>query len=221
MSKLEVGSYVEPNSTALRELAPDIPIITISAIGISATGVETAIGTSTTRIEIDETMFAAYESVALNVSWSKGNITPDASAYLNVVVTDMFFPRSAILLWVSEQSLSQFEYMNHDVIAQAYNTALGKLRSQVGNYYDLDKMLAVREEKAKDQTLRWILQVLTAHIICAPSMQVSEPLEDNYKEVANSIRELKGAQVSFEDGEMKQGQSTVGEIISSKKNYIG
>lgn len=100
--------------------------------------------------------------------------------------------------WVSPVQLQEFEELYPDIVRNAYNTALANVYAQIGNYYDIKDLLSITDEEEKDQTLLWILKVFTAYNVCAPSVQISEPLKANFEQANITLKELKGGQVSME-----------------------
>lgn len=135
--------------------------------------------------------------------------------------SDLFFNRSDIFQFITPQQLKQFEAMNPNVIKQAYTTAIGSINAQIGNYYDLEAMLAETDTIQKDETLMWVLKVFTAFNILAPSMQISAPMQYNFDEANKTLSQLKGGQQSFVDAPMKEDNAARGKIVSSIYKYLG
>lgn len=140
-----------------------------------------------------------------------------------VVVSPMYFSFESLGLWLSWQQRLQFLNMYPLCFEDGYRTAVGKLTAQIGNIFDMATILAETSETAKDNTIRWILQVLTAYNVCSASLDISSPLEAANREVTGIITQLKGGQVSlqepaaYRDDEFYAGA----EIVSVKYQYRG
>lgn len=144
------------------------------------------------------------------------------SAQVFINITDMYFRRSELLQWVTPVQLQEFEELYPNIVRNAYNTALANVYAQIGNYYDIKDLLSITDEEEKDQTLLWILKVFTAYNVCAPAVQISEPLRANFEQANITLKELKGGQVSMENSASKlQEDGTKGVLVSINKQYRG
>ena len=165
-----------------------------------------------------------YTTVILMVAGTS-DASSGLAAYVSGVqvnITDMYFRKSELLQWVSPVQLQEFEELYPDIVRNAYNTALANVYAQIGNYYDIKDLLSITDEEEKDQTLLWILKVFTAYNVCAPSVQISEPLKANFEQANITLKELKGGQVSMENGASKlQENGTKGVLVTINRQYRG
>ena len=108
-------------------------------------------------------------------------------------------------------------------MSDAYRAAVGELTANIGNIFDMAAMLGEPDENKKDDTIRWILQVLTAYNIASPSLNYSEPLAAAYEKVAQTIIKLKGGVVSLEEPApyRTDSQNANAEVITSRYKYLG
>ena len=134
-----------------------------------------------------------------------------------------YFPESALGIYITPQQLRQFKNMYPDCVSDAYRAAVGELTANIGNIFDMAAMLGEPDENKKDDTIRWILQVLTAYNIASPSLNYSEPLAAAYEKVAQTIIKLKGGVVSLEEPAPYRTDShnANAEVITSRYNYLG
>lgn len=174
--------------------------------------------------ELESDFTEKYERIAIIIENNTAD-TPVSSRYVSGIVvklTDMYFRKSDLRVWVSRQDMLQFENMYPDIVSQSYQMALGNVYAQIGNDYDLGDLLAITNESEKDPTLLWILKVYTAYTMCSSSMNISEPLRANFEQAATALRELKGGQVSMIDNSSKiQEDGTRNYIVSLKNKYLG
>lgn len=171
-------------------------------------------------ITITKEMMVDAESIVIAVS-SPLPLNILFAAAIRIKTSNMFFNRSDLLQFISLQQLTQFEAMNPNIVQQSYQTTIGTINSQIGNYYDLKTMLEEQSEADKDQTLLWILKVFTAFNVCGSSMQISAPLEFNFKTANETLASLKGGQQSLTDGVIDKESSTVGKVVSMLNKYLG
>lgn len=179
-----------------------------------------------TQYEFDQDQIEQISNVYINITTP----TPDgmtgsafAASAVSVFESLMYFTKSSLYLYITPQQLYQFEQMYQSCVPDAYKSAVGKLTAQIGNRFNMEAMLGVEIESQKDDTIRWILQVLTVYNICAPSLNISEPLDMAYKEVYQTIQRLKGGMVSLEEPapyRTDQYNANV-EVVTSRESYIG
>lgn len=165
-----------------------------------------------------ETVFidiACTEDVTDHAAW--------AAAVIQLDMSPNYFPESALGIYITPQQLRQFKNMYPDCVSDAYRAAVGELTANIGNIFDMAAMLGERDENKKDDTIRWILQVLTAYNIASPSLNYSEPLAAAYEKVAQTIIKLKGGLVSLEEPVPYRTDShnANAEVITSRYNYLG
>lgn len=152
--------------------------------------------------------------------WETWYNTPGS---LTVWQSLFYFPINMIYLYLSPQQLQQFEYMAPGVTNQAYTAAIGKLTANIGNRFDMATILNETDEAKKDDTIRWILSVLTAYNIATPSLNVSQPLSEAYEEVSRVVQQLKGGSVSLEEPApyRKDEYDANISIVSKRSQYLG
>lgn len=165
-----------------------------------------------------ETVFidiACTEDVTDHAAW--------ASAVIQLDMSPNYFPESALGIYITPQQLRQFKNMYPDCVSDAYRAAVGELTANIGNIFDMAAMLGEPDENKKDDTIRWILQVLTAYNIASPSLNYSEPLAAAYEKVAQTIIKLKGGVVSLEEPApyRTDSQNANAEVITSRYKYLG
>lgn len=178
------------------------------------------------QYEVDAEIMEEVSNVYVNIT----SDTPDGmigAAYsasaIEVLESLMYFTKSSLYLYITQQQLYQFENMYSNCVIDAYKSAVGKLTAQIGNRFNMEGMLSVTDEGQKDDTIRWILQVLTVYNICAPSLNISEPLDMAYKEVYQTIQRLKGGMVSLEEPAPYRNDkydSNI-EVVTTRSSYIG
>lgn len=146
-----------------------------------------------------------------------------APIFVRCLVSEMYFLEQSLMQYITCQQMEQFKAMYANCVADAYISAVGKLTAQVGNIYDIPTMLGQTVESDKDNTMRWILLVMTAYFICQPTMNISTPLEEANKEVTNIIQQLKGGQVSLQEPADYRTDSyvTTPEVVSIRNRYLG
>lgn len=178
------------------------------------------------ELHVGEQILANADEVYINLSTP----TPEdmtgaafAASSLQVLESLMYFSKSALFLYITPQQIAQFEAMYPECVMDAYRSAVGKLTAQIGNMFNMETMLSETDESSKDDTIRWILQVLTAYNICAPSLNISEPLDNAYKEAYQTIQRLKGGMVSLEEPApyRRDKYDANVEVITSRNKYIG
>lgn len=213
--------YIRP-STAYADTPATFDVYTRDSMSLAFDQVATGV----TEYDIDQDDIRQIDAVFVNITTE----TPDgmtgaafAATAISVFESLMYFTKSSLYLYITQQQLYQFEQMYHNCVSDAYKSAVGKLTAQIGNRFNMEAMLGVQSESEKDDTIRWILQVLTAYNICAPSFNTSEPLDMAYREVYQTIQRLKGGMVSLEEPapyRTDQYEANV-EVITSRSNYIG
>lgn len=140
-----------------------------------------------------------------------------------LITSNMYFPRTALSLYVTPQQIEQFENMYGQSVDEAYRSAVGRLTAQIGNIFDMGAILDETDETKKDDTIRWILQTYTAHALCSPSMQISAPLQNAYEEARDVLERLKAGMMSLEEpAQRKTGPGNANAcVVTFKNKYIG
>lgn len=146
-----------------------------------------------------------------------------AAEYIQLTMSPNYFPESALGLYITSQQLIQFKNMYPDCVSDAYRTAVGELTANIGNRFDMGAILNQTDEEKKDDTIRWILLVLTAYNIASPSLNYTEPLANAYQKVSETIIKLKGGMVSLEEPAPYRTDAcnANSEVITSRYNYLG
>ena len=202
----------------------------VSLLGISESGDGTwisenvSIQTSAYNINLPEGSTEDYTDIVLIIQnqLTSVPVSLQYTAGIVVTITDMYFRKSDLMVWVSRQNILQFESMYPEIVEQSYQMAIANVYAQIGNTYNLDYLLSITDESQKDPTLLWILKVYTAYAMCSPSMNISEPLRANFEQVSTAIRELKGGQVSMIDSASKmQENGAKNYIVTLKNKYRG
>lgn len=161
------------------------------------------------------------KSIRIKEDWDA--VTERINKYTQVSVSPMYFSVESLGLWITPQQQMQFISMYPLCFDDAYRTAVGKLTAQVGNILDMPTILSETDENAKDNTIRWVLQVLTAAFVCSATLNISEPLERAEKEVTGIIAQLKGGQVSLQEpyAHRDDEYNAEAEVFSVKNQYRG
>lgn len=146
-----------------------------------------------------------------------------AKKYVQLTMSPNYFPESALGIYITSQQLIQFKNMYPDCVSDAYRTAVGELTANIGNRFDMSAILNQADEEKKDDTIRWILLVLTAYNIASPSLNYTEPLANAYQKVSETIIKLKGGMVSLEEPAPYRTDAcnANSEVITSRYNYLG
>lgn len=209
------------------QAAPNAPQLnSINVFYLSHSGNMVEIENMVTEILLDDDILSQAQLIYVNVVGDITiNQTPDIvmPAMYNFVISEYYFLESSLQMYITAQQLDQFKYMYPRCVQDAYRSACGKLTAQIGNRFDMDAMLGETDELKKDDTICWILQVLTAYFICSPTMNISSTLEDANREVTSIIGQLKGGQVSLEEpAPYRNDDYSARPVIVSKRNkYIG
>lgn len=161
------------------------------------------------------------KSIRIKEDWDA--VTERINQHTQVSVSPMYFSVESLGLWITPQQQMQFISMYPLCFDDAYRTAVGKLTAQVGNILDMPTILAETDENLKDNTIRWVLQVLTAAFVCSATLNMSEPLERAEKEVTSIIAQLKGGQVSLQEpyAHRDDEYNAEAEVFSIKNQYRG
>lgn len=138
--------------------------------------------------ELYEDSFTGADSMELAITFCSmieyGYNVPEPIEY--------YFPKEKILTWITPSQLGQFEKINPNCFEDAYKSALGFLYGEFAYNYDLDEALRIGNDGSPYyHTLSWMLEVFTAHNICAPAMQLSEPLRNNFAMAMKKVEGLK------------------------------
>lgn len=171
--------------------------------------------------DVTSIRFDLVLSARNQVKWVE--MLPNVNQAARILVSPMYFSFESLGLWITWQQRLQFMSMYPSCFEDGYRTAVGKLTAQVGNIFDMAAILAETSEDAKDNTIRWILQVLTAYNVCSPTLDVSTPLEAANREVSGIIAQLKGGQVSLQEpaAYREEEYAATAEIVTNRNQYIG
>lgn len=134
----------------------------------------------------------------------------------------MFFSKEELYQWISPQQMSQFEKMYPDCVYTSYLSAVGYVKSQIGQLYDMDAILN-RDPETDSGTLQimtWILTVLTAYNLSSPSMKHSQVLLDNYDMVVKKVTEMKTGFTTIAAAPTKTAPNAWGEVVNKNKNKM-
>lgn len=134
---------------------------------------------------------------------------------------DMYFPKSELYQWISPQQLDQFEKMYPDCVIISYNSALGYVYSQIGELYDIPRILAGETTDGTSKIIRWILTVLTAYNLTSPSMKHSATLEDNYTMVVKKVTEMKNGATTLHNAPIKPERNAWPTIVNNSSKMLG
>lgn len=137
------------------------------------------------------------------------------------VYDDMYFAKDELLQWISLSQLQQFENMYPDCVQMAYQSALGLIISQIGELYDIDAILAGDTNENTKKTFRWILIVITAYNLTAPSAQRSPSLEDNFLLAKNRLMELKSGASTMQNAPIKQERNAWPAAVNNRHKMLG
>lgn len=166
-----------------------------------------------------------WETVFVDYGQPDAVADPEAFAAENILVamSPYYFTEASLAIYITPQQIEQFKNMYPDCVADAYRNAVGELTAEVGNRFDMAAMLGEQDESKKDDTIRWILQVMTAYNVASASLNYSEPLEMAYKKVAQTIIKLKGGMVSLEEPTAYRNDqfSANAEVITNRYKYRG
>lgn len=182
---------------------------------------------TTSPITMTAEQLAAYKTLYFVVAGyfpEEGqSVNQYAAAHISLWLSPYYFMESSLGIYITPQQLEQFKNMYPDCVSDAYRNAVGELTAEVGNRFDMAAMLGEADEAKKDDTIRWILQVMTAYNIASPSLNYSEPLEMAYKKVAQTIIKLKGGMVSLEEPAAYRNDkfSANAEVITNRYQYRG
>jgi hypothetical protein len=134
----------------------------------------------------------------------------------------MFIERERIYLFVQPQELVQFESMNPNVVDMAYQSAIGRINSEIGYKYDLPAMLA-KTDADRDETLLWLVTVLTCAVIVGSAINIAPLLQNEYLLAQSRLQELKAGFSTMLDAEKKDMATANArmEIVYNNKKYLG
>lgn len=110
----------------------------------------------------------------------------------------MFVKEIELLQYLTRQQMEQRKAMNPTAVKIAYTSAVGYLRSELAAIYDLDAMLA-QEAENRDDTLLWIMLVLTSYNLMGAAVNVSPMLGNEYETVITRISTLKAGFAAIPD----------------------
>lgn len=151
------------------------------------------------------------------------DLIPQVNNACLAIVSPMYFSLESLGLWLSWQQRLQFLNMYPLCFEDGYRTAVGKLTAQIGNIFNMSAILDELSETAKDNTIRWVLQVLTAYNVASTALDISSPLEAANREVTGIIAQLKGGQVSLQEPALHRDDeyNAEAEVITVKYQYMG
>lgn len=161
------------------------------------------------------------ETIRIREDWDA--VAEKVNQSVQVIISPMFFTIESLGLWITPQQQMQFVNIYPFCFDDAYRTAVGKLTAQVGNIFNMQAILDETDEERKDNTIRWVLQVLTASFVCSATLNMSEPLERAEKEVTGIIAQLKGGQVSLQEpaAHREDEYNAEAEVVTTRNKYIG
>lgn len=134
----------------------------------------------------------------------------------------MFIERERLYLFVQPQEIEQHEAINPDVVNMAYQSAIGRINSEIGYIYDLPAMLAKTGEE-RDETLLWLVTVLTCASVVGSSVNIAPLLQDEYINAQKRLQELKAGFSTMLDA-AKKDTSTANarmEVVYNNNKYRG
>lgn len=135
---------------------------------------------------------------------------------------EMYFPLSELYQWLSPQQIKQFTDMYPDTIRISYESALGLVYSQIGELFDIPAILAGEHETEGTRSVfRWMLCVLTAYNIAAPSAKRSQALEDNFQLVINKLTEMKNGASTMANAPIKKPGNAFPTIVNKSWKMLG
>lgn len=134
----------------------------------------------------------------------------------------MFIERERLYLFVQPQEIEQQEAMNPTVVDMAYQSAIGRINSEIGYIYDLPAMLA-KTDTDRDETLLWLVTVLTCAAIVGSSINIAPLLQNEYLSAQSRLQELKAGFSTMLDAEKKDTSTANAraEIVYNNKKYLG
>lgn len=135
---------------------------------------------------------------------------------------NMYFPKEKLYTWISPQQLSQFEKMYPDAVRNAYQDALGLIRSQIGELYDINAILEnnICDEGTVD-VFRWIIIVLTAYNITGSAITRSEVLENNFRLAHNKLQEMKAGSSTLSDAPLRSEPNAWPGVVKNGSKMLG
>lgn len=218
---LEDDSYVVIPETTTSGSNYTVWVIGVTALGVATYIIpyETLVNTLTQPVTITAAMRATYSSFYFVVGTDDD--ATDIPDTFTIYTSEWFFNKSDIYQWITPKQLDQFTSQYPKCINSAYERVVGLINAQIGNYADVEELLAVADPDEKNTTLLWIVIVLTTYNICAPSLNISEPLKANRDLAMTTLRELKGGQTSMVDAPLKEENNAVGMVINQSRKYRG
>lgn len=131
-----------------------------------------------------------------------------------------FFDKSALYQWISPQQLLQFEKMFPDCVNAAYDSALALVRSQIGELYDIQAILAGDSNEGTISVMRWMLTVLTAYNISSPAAKHSQTLLDNYDMVVRKLTEMKTGYSTLQNAPVVDDPDAWGTVYTQNRRKM-
>lgn len=137
--------------------------------------------------------------------------------------TCIFFQKDELYQWISPQQLEQFEKMYPECVNIAYQNALGLIRSQIGELYDIDAILEQEPDVDKGtlQVFKWMLEVFTAYNITSPSAKHSQTLDDNFQLALKRLQEMKSGASSMSSAPAKEAPNAWPGVVSNGRKMLG
>lgn len=134
----------------------------------------------------------------------------------------MFVERERLYQYIQPQELEQREAMNPDAVSMAYESAVGRIDSEIGYIYNLRNMLA-KEGNDRDQTLLLLVTVFMCITIVGNSIQIAPMLQEEYVNAQKKLKELKDQNSTLLDAEKKDLSESNAriEIVSNRGKYLG
>jgi hypothetical protein len=134
---------------------------------------------------------------------------------------EFYFPKEELYQWISPQQMEQFEKMYPDCFQMSYQSALGLIRSQIGELYDIDAILAGDTNAGTKEVFRWMLIVITAYNITAPATKRSQTIDDNFMLACGRLKEMKTGASSMSDAPIKEEPNAWPGVVRNGQKMLG
>ena len=199
---------------------------TFTIFSLDVDGTYNTLATGVNTYTITEEYMQQIDALFINLDEDlpAGTLAADyAPLFVTCTLSPYYFLESSLYQYITPQQMMQYKAMYPRCVSDAYRTAVGRLTGNVGNLLNMDAILSQTIESKKDDTICWVLQVITAFVICQPSMNISQPLSEAYDEAMGVVNKLRGGQLSLEAPADYRTDSynSLGEVFSFKDRYIG
>jgi hypothetical protein len=134
----------------------------------------------------------------------------------------MFIEPERLNLFIQPQELRQREAITPNIVEMAYQSAIGRINSEIGYIYNLPAMLA-KTGADRDETLLWLITVLTCSIIAGSDINIAPLLQNEYLMAQSRLQELKAGFSTMLGAEKKETTQPNArtEIVYNNKKYLG